>query len=176
MWLGWGKAAQKFIGFLSANKIDNHNGWRGGEEKGRKKFQKNLQNKSKNKNNTCFSWVTAVRVLSCAGSHSPPHLPRMPSNTVLVSGPAVGEAQVLIWSYSFVFLSPMSRAIRTSVFSFLGVLNVLLYIYWHKVCLVDPVDLICCLYSWWEGFGSSLVTTPGFQLWFYFHLCMWVVH
>ena len=86
--------------------------------------------------------------------HSPPHLPIMPSNTVLVSGPAVGEAQILIWSYSFVFLPQMSRTIRTSVFSFLGVLNVLLYVYGHKVCLVDPVDIICSLYSWWEGFES----------------------
>ena len=25
----------------------------------------------------------------------------------------------------------------------------------HRVCLVDHVDLICSLYSWWEGFGSS---------------------
>ena len=25
----------------------------------------------------------------------------------------------------------------------------------HRVCLVDPVDLICSLYSWWQGFGSS---------------------
>ena len=25
----------------------------------------------------------------------------------------------------------------------------------HRVCLVDPVDLMCNLYSWWEGFGSS---------------------
>ena len=31
----------------------------------------------------------------------------------------------------------------------------------HRVCLVDRVDLICSLYSWWEGFGSSsLVTLP----------------
>ena len=39
----------------------------------------------------------------------------------------------------------------------------------HRVCLVDHVDLslvdhvdlICSLYSWWEGFGSSpLVTLP----------------
>ena len=27
----------------------------------------------------------------------------------------------------------------------------------HKVCLVDHVDLICHLYSWWEGFGSSFL-------------------
>ena len=30
--------------------------------------------------------------------------------------------------------------------------------YRHRVCLVDHVDLICSLCSWWEGFGSSLVT------------------
>ena len=29
------------------------------------------------------------------------------------------------------------------------------------VCLIDCVDLICSLYSWWESFGSSfLVTLP----------------
>ena len=35
----------------------------------------------------------------------------------------------------------------------------------HRVCLVDRVDLICSLYSWWEGFGSSsLATLPlGFS-------------
>ena len=27
----------------------------------------------------------------------------------------------------------------------------------HRVCLVDRVDLICSLYSWWEGFGSSFL-------------------
>ena len=25
----------------------------------------------------------------------------------------------------------------------------------HRVCLVDPVDLICSLYCWWEDFGFS---------------------
>ena len=35
----------------------------------------------------------------------------------------------------------------------------------HRVCLVDRVDLICSLYSCWEGFGSSsLATLPlGFN-------------
>ena len=35
----------------------------------------------------------------------------------------------------------------------------------HRVCLVDCVDLTCSLYSWWEGFGSSsLATLPlGFN-------------
>ena len=92
-----------------------------------KKIQKNLQNKSKRKNNN-FSWVTAVRVLSLTGSHSPPHLPRMPSNTVLISGPAVGAAQILIWSYFSLFLPPMSIAIRTSESSSVGALSDLLYI------------------------------------------------
>ena len=67
------------------------------------------------------------RVLSLAGSHSPPHLPRMPSNTADL-GPALGAAQILIWSYSCVFLPAMSTAIRTSAFSFVGALNDLLYI------------------------------------------------
>ena len=49
-------------------------------------------------------------------------------NTVLVSGPAVGAAQILIWSSSSVFLPPMSAAIRTSEFSFVGALSDLLYI------------------------------------------------
>ena len=31
----------------------------------------------------------------------------------------------------------------------------------HRVCLVDHVDLICSLYSWWEGFvSSSLAILP----------------
>ena len=29
----------------------------------------------------------------------------------------------------------------------------------HRVCLVDCVDLICSLHSWWEGFGSSSLDT-----------------
>ena len=48
--------------------------------------------------------------------------------TVLISGPAVEAAQILIWSCSCVFLPPVSTAIRTSVVSFVGGLNDLLYI------------------------------------------------
>ena len=29
----------------------------------------------------------------------------------------------------------------------------------HRVSLLDHVDLICSLYSWWEGFGSSSLAT-----------------
>ena len=73
----------------------------------------------------------AIRVLSLSGSHNPPHLHRMPFNTVLISGPLVYAAQILIWSYSCVepdFLPPVPTAIRTSAFSIVGALNVLLYI------------------------------------------------
>ena len=52
------KKIKSLIGFLSANKIDKYNG---GGGKRKKKIQKNLQNKLKNKKNKCFSWVTAVR-------------------------------------------------------------------------------------------------------------------
>ena len=35
----------------------------------------------------------------------------------------------------------------------------------HRVCFVDRVDLICSLYSWWEGFrSSSLATLPWLSI------------
>jgi len=40
----------------------------------------------------------------------------MTSNAVLISGPAVEAAQILIWSHPCLFLPPMFTAIRTSVF------------------------------------------------------------
>ena len=35
----------------------------------------------------------------------------------------------------------------------------------HRVCLVDHLDLICSLYSWWEGFGPSslVILSLGFN-------------
>ena len=47
----------------------------------------------------------------------------------------------------------------------------------HRIYLADHVGLIYCLYSSWKCLVFFLNhTAPGFQLWFYFHLCMWVVH
>ena len=40
--------------------------------------------------------VVLESLLSLTGSHNPAHLPRMPSNTVLISLLAVGAAQILI--------------------------------------------------------------------------------
>ena len=116
----------------------------------RKKVQNNLQSKSKHKNNKCFSWVTAVRVLSLSGSHSPPQIPRMPSNTVLISGPAVGTAQILIWPYSCMFLPPVSMAIRTSEFSPVGALSGF-----------SHIPQTQSLPSWSCGFNLQLVKLVG---------------
>ena len=103
--------------------------------------------------------------LSLAGSHSPSHLPRMPSNTVLISGPAVGAAQILICSFSSVFL-PQPPELSELVHFLLWELSMSFYIFHrHRACPVDHMDLICSLYNWWEGFGSfSLATLPlGFD-------------
>ena len=122
--LEWGAIAFSKLYFIVP--IKSTTTMQGGGQRGRKqkekKIQKNLQNKSQYKK--CSSWVTAVRVFSLAGSHSPPHLPRMPSSTVLISGPAVGAAQNRIWSYFSVFLPPMS----TALFSLAGALSDLFYI------------------------------------------------
>ena len=107
----------------------------GGKEKEKKKSKRNYRT-SQNVN------IINVFLESFAGSHSPSHLPRMPSNTVLASGPAVGAAQILNWSYACVFLPPMSTAIRASAFSFVRALNALFIFHRHRVCLVDHVDLI----------------------------------
>ena len=63
-------------------------------------------------------------------------------------------------------------------YSFVGALNDLLYIPqtqslpgWSCGFHLQLVQLVG---GFWVFFLSH--TAPGFQLWFYFHLCMWVVH
>ena len=62
-------------------------------------------------------------------------------------------------------LASMSTAIRTSVFLLWKLSKTFNIFHRHRVCLVDHVDLICSMYSWWEGLGSSsLATLPlGFN-------------
>ena len=51
-----GKKIKSLIAFLSANKIDDYNrGEKKGKKKRERKFQKNLPNKSKHKNNKYVS-------------------------------------------------------------------------------------------------------------------------
>ena len=151
------------------------------EKRQRKKLKKSkriYRTSQKMKNNKCFSWFTAFRVLPLAGSHRPPQLPRMPSNIVLISRPAVGATQILIGSYFFVFLPPMSTTIRTSVFSFVEAPNVLLYIPYTQSLpswsCQSNLQLVLLVGRFWVFLLSH--TAPGFQLWLYFHLCMWVFH
>ena len=131
MWLR-NEKVQSLIKCHSASKIDNCN--REGEKRKKKiekNIQKNLQNKSKHKNNKCFSWFTAIRVLPLLGVTV--HLTSLGCPPTLCwSRPAVGASQILIWSYSCVFLPSISIAIRTSAFSFVGALSVLVYIPWTQ--------------------------------------------
>ena len=117
------KNLKSLIRFHSANKIDNYHivGKKG------KKKSKRIYRTSQKKKNKCISCHCCQSPFPHCKSQ-PPHLPRMPSTTVLISAPAVGAAQFLIWSCSCVFLPPMSTATRSSAFSFVGALHVLLYI------------------------------------------------
>ena len=53
-------------------------------------------------------------------------------------------------------VASMCPAIRTSASSLVGALSDLYIFHSHRVCLVDPVDLICLLVG---GFGSSSLAT-----------------
>ena len=124
MWLREKKKLKSLIGFLSANKINNYN--RGGHNR-KKKSKRIYRTSQKIRIMNVFLESLLSESFPMLGI-SPPHLPRRPSNTVLIAGPSVGASLNLIWSYSCVFLPPMSTAIRVSAFSFVGTLNVLLYI------------------------------------------------
>ena len=151
MWLERKNKTPQKLRFHSANKIDNYNEglrWGGKEKKKKKKKSKRNYKTSQNTRIINVFLESLLSALSLAGSHSPPHLPRMPSNTVLVSGPALGAAQTLIWSCSCVFLPPMFTA-SDLVHFLLWELSMAFYIFHrHTVCLVDHADLICSLYSW----------------------------
>ena len=102
----------------------------------------------------------------------------MPSNTLLISGPAAGAAQIRVWSCSCVSCLQCPQLSELECF-LLWELSMAFYMFHrHRICLVDRVDLIWSLHSWWEGFGSSsLATLPlGFQFWSYLHLSMRVNH
>ena len=83
----------------------------------------------------------------------------MPSNTVLISEPVVRAAQILILSYSCVCSCLQCSQISELVHFLLWELSMPCIYSIDRVCLVDHVGLICSLYSWWEGFGSSSLAT-----------------
>ena len=125
-------------------------------------IQKKLQSKAKCKNNKCFSWVSAVNVLSLTGRHSILYFPKMPSNTALVQ-----HSLDLLWKQLrlYVGYTPLCSCLQCPqlselVYFLLLELSMCFYIFHrHRVCLVDHGYLIWSLYSCWEGFGSSSLAT-----------------
>ena len=79
--MGGGGRLKSLIGFHSAKKIDNYN--REGNKRKKKKKSKKFYRTSQ-KIRIMFFLSHCYRVLSLPGRHSPPYLPRMPSNTVLI--------------------------------------------------------------------------------------------
>ena len=115
-----------------------------------------------------------LSVLFRSADHSPPHLARMPSSTVLISGPAVGLLRFS--SGPTPVCSCLQRSQLSELVCFLlRELSMSFYVFHgYRVCLVDRVDLLCRLFSWWEGFGSSLVTLPlGFNCGFISTFTCW---
>ena len=139
------KKLKSLVRFHSANKIENYN--RGGE------ILKNLPDKSKHNNNKCFSWLTAVRVLSLTGSHSPLHLPTMPSKLYWYLDLLWGQLRFQSAPAPLCSCLPCPQ-LSELVHFLLWELSMTFYTFHrHSVCLVDRVGLICSLYSWWEGLG-----------------------
>ena len=98
----------------------------------------------------------------------------MPSNTVLISGPAVGAAQILIWSYSSLCSGLQCPQLSELVHFLLRELS-MTFIYSIDTELPGwscgfHLLLLQLVGGFWVFFLSH--TAPEFHLWFYFHLCM----
>ena len=148
----------------------------GKKRKKKNKIQKNLQNKSKHKKNKCFSWVSAVRVLSLAGSHSPPRLLGCPLtlswSLALLWGSSDSNLALLL---CLLLQCPQPSEPARLLSRARSVAAHLLHR--HGVCLVGPVGYYAAGAAGWKVLGLlPSHTAPGFQLWFYLHICMWVIH
>jgi len=136
----------------------------GGKEgrKWKKKIQKNLQNRSKHR---CFSKINVFHVSLLSES--------FPMLGVTVHPTLFGWPPTLCWSLDLLWRqlrfnsgpTPVCSCLQcpqlSELVSFiLWELSMTFYIFHrHRVCLVDHTDLIYSLYSRWEGFGSSSLTT-----------------
>ena len=123
-----------------------------------KKSTKNLQ-KSKHKNNKIF--------LESLLSESFPSLGVTVHLASLGYPPTLCRSLDLLWgqlrfeSVSIPLCSCLQCLQLSDLVHFiLWELSMTFYIFYRqRVCLVDHVDLIWSLYSWWEGFGSSSLST-----------------
>ena len=145
------------------------------EKKKGRKIHKQRQNMSKCKNTKCFSWLSAVSVLSLTGCHSPSRLSRVPSNLCwsldllwgqlrLLSGPTPvcsclqcpqlsDLAHFLLWGLSFYIFTSQSLPSWLCRFS---------------------MQLVQLVGRFWVLFLNNIASR--FQLWFYLYLRMWVIH
>ena len=84
----------------------------------------------------------------------------MPSKTGLSSEPDMGGAQILIRSYSYMFLSPMFTAIRTRTFSFVAVISVFLYIPSLQYSSVQSLSRVWLFANPWMGARQASSRSP----------------
>ena len=145
--------------------MNNHSKATGGKKNSRTNYRINQNKKIK-----CFSLISTVLFL--AVNHL--CLPRMPSNTRLVSGPAVGTAQTLSSGPTPECSCLQCPQLPESGIFFCGDSHSPFIHSIHTVCPPDCVGLICSLYSWWKGERFSILflshNAPEAELWFYPHL------
>ena len=153
MWLRK-KNLKSVIRFHSANKV-NYN--RGGKQR---KKSKRIYRTSQNIR------ITNVFLESLL-SESFPWLQVIVHLTSLGCPPPLCWSLDLLWGQLRLCSGPTPVCSRLQcpqlselVYFLLWELSVTFYIFHrHRVCLVDHVDLICSLDSWWEDFGSSSLAT-----------------
>ena len=113
-----------------------------------------------------------------SGSQSPPQFPRMPSNTVLVSGTAVGGSSDSNLVLLLCVLASNVHSYQNQCIFFCGSSQgPFIYSIDTESAQLScgfNLQLVQLVGRFWVFFLSH--TAPGFQLWLYFHLCMWVIH
>ena len=163
MWLRKEKNLKSLVRCHSANKIDNYDR---GVKMTKKKKSKRIYRTSQN--------IRIINVfLESLLSASFPSLGVTVHLTSLGCPPTLCWSLDLLWGQLRFWSGPtpvcfclQCPQLSDLVCFLLWELSTTFYIFHrHRVCLVDHVDLICLLYSWWESFGSSsLATLPlGFN-------------
>ena len=120
-----------------------------------------------------LEWMLS-RVLSLTGNHSPPTLPRMFSNTLLITVPGMEIAQILIWTYSYVFLLNCPQ-LKEPVYFPLWEVSVTFCIFhrhsltsWScgfKLQVVQLVEICICFLSRFPWLSSVVLFLPFHAAW-----------
>ena len=130
------------------NIIDKHN--KGG------KIKKNLQNKPKHKYNKCFFLESLLSESFPSRQSQSTSLPQdalQHCADLWTCSKSSSDSNLILL---LCVLASNVHGYQNQCFFLLWELSMTFYIFHrHRVCLVDCVDLIRSLHSWWEGFGSS---------------------